>query len=143
MKNYTEELAYWYFRFNGFFLINNHVVHRAGEPNFDEWNHNQAAAHSDNDLLGIRTKFVSEGVGNPHHFCHVLNEIAPVNTNIVGVICEVKGGMNDLPHNNNLYSQISRLGITNHVEAIHEFLQNNSLFIDQENGIAHDANERF
>lgn len=31
MINYGEELSYWYFRLNGFFIIDNFVLHKNGE----------------------------------------------------------------------------------------------------------------
>ena len=33
MRNYGEELAYWYLRLNGFFLIENFVIHNQEHEN--------------------------------------------------------------------------------------------------------------
>jgi hypothetical protein len=46
--NYGETNAYWYLRLNGFFLINNFVIHRTDE----------IAYSSDIDILGIRLPYV-------------------------------------------------------------------------------------
>jgi len=52
--NYLEELAYWYFRFNGYFLINNFVNHK---DNID-------LDHTyETDFLGIRLPNVFEAIG--------------------------------------------------------------------------------
>ena len=51
--NYAEELAYWFFRLNGFFMISNYVNHRS---------HNLRYTH-DTDLLAIRLPYVRESVG--------------------------------------------------------------------------------
>ncbi|MBB6637616.1 hypothetical protein [Cohnella thailandensis] len=80
MKNFAEELAYWYLRFNGFFPLPNFVLHQR-----DLQSHQSADA----DLLGIRQKYVLEEVGGTHQdsclFKHFGNELYHI-----GVICEVK-----------------------------------------------------
>jgi hypothetical protein len=54
MKNFAEEIAYLYFRLNGFFLLDNYVTHaREGTNKY----------HTDSDLLGIMPGWVYEGVG--------------------------------------------------------------------------------
>ena len=80
--NYGETLAYWYLRLNGFFLLNNFVVHRTP--------HNRHS--SDIDLLGIRMPYVFEEVGGQendwdNNLTEILNPDLPT-----GVICEVKTG---------------------------------------------------
>lgn len=111
MKNYAEELAYWYLRFNGFFLLDGHVVHRGGEHNDGGLNQHQAHAHSENDLLGIRTPFVQEGVGFPAHPCPILAGIIPEHALYIGVICEVKAGIRPRINDHNLSYQINRIGL--------------------------------
>lgn len=57
MQNYAEELAYWYLRLNGFFLIENFVIHK--EPKeFEGIKH-----RADADLLAVRFPYVSEQIG--------------------------------------------------------------------------------
>jgi hypothetical protein len=84
MKNFAEEIAYLYFRLNGFFLIENYVTHN------EEYDSN---SHTDSDLLGIKTNLVFENVG--------LNSDAQIDSELfrlikgyelIGLICEVKGG---------------------------------------------------
>jgi len=53
MINYAEDLAYWYLRFNGFFLLRNFVLHRAS----------QAEGTAESDLLAIRFPYVYEEIG--------------------------------------------------------------------------------
>lgn len=81
MKNFAEELVYWYLRFNGFFPLTNFVLHRQDLI---------SSQSADTDLLGVRPKFVSEEIGGQHIdpmlFMHFRN-----NMNI-GLICEVKSG---------------------------------------------------
>ena len=97
MKNYAEELAYWYFRFNGFFLINNYVAHPHDRLHLLENNPHQATSHSDTDLLGVRPPQVNEMVGYYDHHCDILDEMItePIIHNapeFIGLICEVKAG---------------------------------------------------
>lgn len=84
MINYAEEIAYLYFRLNGFFLLDNYVTH-VGE--------NLNRYHSDSDLLGIKTNLVFEDIG--------LNKEDDIEKSLyqqikgykyIGLICEVKGG---------------------------------------------------
>jgi len=82
MKNFAEELVYWYLRFNGFYPLTNFVLHRQGLLD----NHQSADA----DLLAVRPKFVSEEVGGEHRDEDLFRHFSP-QTNI-GLICEVKSG---------------------------------------------------
>ena len=58
MANYAEQLAYWYLRLNGFFLIQNYVYHQIQE---EEENRGYNA---DADLLAIRPPYYYEEI--PH-----------------------------------------------------------------------------
>lgn len=51
-RNFGEELVYWYLRLNGFFIINNFVLH-----------HDTASRTSDADLLAVRFPYVYEDIG--------------------------------------------------------------------------------
>lgn len=54
MSNYAEELAYWYLRLNGFFVMKNFVLHNRGLD---------SSQNADIDLLAIRNKYTFEEVG--------------------------------------------------------------------------------
>lgn len=84
--NYGEEIAYWYFRINGFFPLINFVVHRTKE-----------IKHStDIDLLAIRFPNVYETIGGQQDDwdSKLLNHFD--NDAILGVLCEVKTGNYDV-----------------------------------------------
>src|SRR5262245_2650360 len=86
--NYAETLAYWYFRLNGFFLIQNFVLHRGVEA---EKIHRTA----DTDMLGVRPPHVSEDINGKSVRCDswledVLNGLDRPTT--IGVVVEVKSG---------------------------------------------------
>jgi len=102
--NYSEQLAYWYFRLNGFFLIADFVNHR----NFQ---HNTS---HDTDLLAIKTPFTSEVVGGDY-----LNEYTSGKYH--GVLVEVKSGPNYkidkvLANHEILRESINRLGLLDRQE---------------------------
>ena len=80
--NYGETNAYWYLRLNGFFLIENFVVHRTEE----------IAHSSDIDLMGVRLPYVFEEVGGQANDWDesLIEELNP--QIMTGVICEVKTG---------------------------------------------------
>lgn len=80
--NYGEELAGWYLRLNGFFLLADFVIHKSAT----------VAHSSDADLLALRSSHVFEEIGgqaddwDPYLFGHFgLGRI-------IGLICEVKTG---------------------------------------------------
>lgn len=37
MRNYAEKLAYWYFRLNGFFVLENYVLEKRRDKNKRRW----------------------------------------------------------------------------------------------------------
>jgi hypothetical protein len=80
--NYLEELACWYFRFNGYFLIQNFVNHR----------HDELKYTHETDFLGVRFPNVFENIGgNKDDF----NQRIISNNKIVRVIGEAKSGRYD------------------------------------------------
>ncbi|MBP9040960.1 MAG: hypothetical protein KBF64_04210 [Anaerolineaceae bacterium] len=95
MANFAEQLAYWYLRLNGFFLVENYVYHRVAS----DGNH---TINADADLLAIRPPYYYEEI--PHleqneQGRDVLSQ-APLDSDKwlgefthrwLGVICEVKG----------------------------------------------------
>jgi hypothetical protein len=96
--NYSEQLAYWYFRLNGFFLITDFVNHR---------NDNHVTTH-DTDLLAVKMPFTSEAIGGDY-----LDEY--ITGKIHGVIVEVKSGQYSasevLNNQDILRESINRLGL--------------------------------
>ncbi|WP_391574349.1 hypothetical protein [Cohnella sp.] len=90
MKNFAEELTYWYLRFNGFFPLTNFVLHNQGLSS------NQSA---DADLLAVRPKYVWEEIGGDHLDSKIFDHFS--NNINIGVICEVKSGqrisLSDIP----------------------------------------------
>ena len=81
MINYAEELAYWYLRLNGFFLIENFVIHREDEI---------VEHRADADLLAVRFPFVRERIGDQDvDFDDALFQLfkPPI---VIGLIVEVK-----------------------------------------------------
>ncbi|MEO0683893.1 MAG: hypothetical protein AAFY76_02295 [Cyanobacteria bacterium J06649_11] len=84
MSNYAEELTYWFYRLNGYFLINNFVIHNTPE--------NRLTSGSDVDLLAIRFPFVSEPVGGQADDWHSSVTEFTANNSISAVIVEVKSG---------------------------------------------------
>lgn len=78
MRNYGEELAYWYLRLNGFFTINNFVLH-----------HNREGRTSDADILAVRFPYVYEEVGGRDEDWDDQLVGRFNKDKIVGLICEV------------------------------------------------------
>jgi hypothetical protein len=105
MINYGEEIAYWYLRFNGFFPIDNFVIHQSRSVDH----------HSDVDIIAIRLPYVYEEIGGQTndwdtHFFKPFDPNLPI-----GVICEVKTGqrhfnVNDLFKPQNISYAVGRFG---------------------------------
>lgn len=110
MRNYAEEIAYLYFRLNGFFLLDNYVTH-AGE--------NKNRMHTDSDILGIKTNLVKESVGlvGPNDIDKKLSDIIK-GYSYIGLLCEVKGGVSDdwIIRDDRIKPCISRMGLLQHKE---------------------------
>lgn len=85
MRNYAEELAYWYLRLNGFFLIENFVIHRSEKAEDEE-----AKYVSDADLLAVRFPNVSEVIGERPVVCHERLFQKFDSNKVLGLIVEVK-----------------------------------------------------
>lgn len=83
--NYGEKLAYWYLRLNGFFLIENFVIHRTKDIDYS----------SDIDVMAVRFPFVYEEIGGkPDDWDQkLLKNLNP--QKVTGIICEVKTGEYD------------------------------------------------
>ena len=128
MANYAEQLAYWYLRLNGFFLILNYVYHQIQEEV------DARAYNADADLLAIRPPHYFEEI--PHRerdergrwrYLHTpldsANWLEEFEGKWLGVIVEVKGS--DNAHIDDVYrafsqgrlgSSLNRLGLTSRVE---------------------------
>lgn len=110
MKNFAEEMAYWYFRLNGFFLLDNFVLHNDGLD---------STQSADIDILAIRQKYTFETVGGRKADKHkLLFSNFDENKNI-GIICEVKSGRstpNDilLRRKDRLRYGLERIGFFSH-----------------------------
>jgi hypothetical protein len=91
MVNYAEELTYWYLRLNGFFLIENFVIHREGH---------QIEHRADADLLAIRFPHVREAIGGmPMDFDNDILFRAFNQNRIIGLIVEVKSSRGQIQPN--------------------------------------------
>ena len=89
MKNYAEELAYWYFRLNGFIPMSNFVLHRQKDIEQQQNVHT-----SDCDLLAIRFPFPWEQIGGQElDYDHELLQVLGCdNQRTVVAIIQVKSG---------------------------------------------------
>ncbi|WP_037290943.1 hypothetical protein [Saccharibacillus sacchari] len=114
--NYGEELAYWYLRLNGFFTVNNFVLH-----------HDEEHRTSDADILAVRFPYVYEQTGGQENDWDIQPFMKVEEDVIVGLICEVKTGPNyraeELFKRQNLYRALGRFG----------FLENSNLCVDELN----------
>jgi len=59
MINFAEDLIYWYFRFNGFFLLQNFVLHKK----MGQVEGERVRGTAESDLLAIRFPYVCEDIG--------------------------------------------------------------------------------
>lgn len=111
MLNSSEEHSYWYLRLNGFFLIDNFVIHKSEGVEYS----------SDADLIGIRTQFVYEEIGGKAEDWDkkLLKHFDP--KALIGIICQVKGGEignKPLFREPYLSYSIKRLGLASNIEPI-------------------------
>jgi hypothetical protein len=132
MANYAEQLAYWYLRLNGFFLIQNYVYHQIQE---EEENRGYNA---DADLLAIRPPYYYEEIpqretdenGRTRYLRTPLDSddwLREFEGRWLGVIVEVKGSdqvqvqaINRAFTRGRLEVSLNRLGLTDRTEeALH------------------------
>jgi hypothetical protein len=139
MQNYAEELAYWYLRLNGFFLISNYVYHQIQEES-------QRAYNADADLLAIRPPFYYEEIPHLERDENGISVVrrAPLDSDEwlneydqfwVGVIAEVKGSdQTKVQHVRKAFTRgrlrvaLNRLGLISDVDITLERLTRNSKF---------------
>lgn len=87
MANYAEELAYWYLRLNGFFILENFVIQRS-PTNGDEIKY-----RSDADILAVRFPNAIEIIEGKELKCDdkaLFSKDGFDKNNILGLIVEVK-----------------------------------------------------
>ena len=148
MRNYAEELAYWYFRFNGFFLLNNYVSHPDDRDVIRDAKGKVIRSHSDSDLLAIRIgqpmeevgiNFSSDKVGIRQ--CDELNNLIKhvcvkeknPTLSLIGIICEVKAGARTAFNDDNLKAQLKRFGfVQNPDQARTEIKEKGHSFIEKD-----------
>ncbi|AJE50923.1 hypothetical protein NS115_05195 [Paenibacillus jamilae] len=115
--NFGEELVYWYLRLNGFFLINNFVLHL-----------NSEGRTSDADLLAVRLPYVYEETGGRLEDWDplLLSYFEPGKT--IGIICEVKTGLNfntnKIFQDYNVNKSVQRIGFTSNELDYQEIFDN-------------------
>lgn len=111
MLNSSEECSYWYLRLNGFFLLDNFVIHKSKNIQYS----------ADVDLIGVRTPFVFEEIGG--HQDDWDNNLFKQfdSTATIGIICQVKGGAigdGQLFGEPYLSYSVKRIGLTANIDAI-------------------------
>jgi len=120
MLNSSEELSYWYLRLNGFFLLDNFVIHKSETIDYT----------SDADLLAIRPPFVHEDIGgNEKDWDQTLFSNFS-NSATIGIICQVKGGAigdKELFREPYLSYSIKRLGLTKDITDVLKQLKGNAV----------------
>lgn len=88
----AEILTKWYLRLNGYFIVDNFIIHN---PN--EVSNEVIANETEVDVLGIRFRHSKEIAGS----LHIANDpelVADLDTEIDFVIAEVKTGKEDRPN---------------------------------------------
>ena len=128
MPNYAEQLAYWYLRLNGFFLIQNYVYHHIQEQEENR------GYNADADLLAIHPPHyyeeipqrVTEAKGRRGYLPIPLASagwIREFEGRWLGIIVEVKGSDQVQIHSlqraftrGRLEVSLNRLGLTNRID---------------------------
>lgn len=96
----AEEVAEWYFRLNGFFLIPNFVIHPDRRSRYPR---------TDADLLGIRLKHTSEIVGGrPMLDDQIIIQASQNGQKSLAVLVEVKSGQCNI---NGPWSEIEKKNV--------------------------------
>lgn len=127
-SNSAEILAKWYLRFNGYFIVDNFIVH-AGDD-ISRISKTIIGNHTETDILAIRHKFSKEITG----VLQIQNDpkiICDKDLKIDFVIVEVKTGNQDKPN---------RLWVEKRIPVI-EYILRFAGFIESENEISKIAND--
>jgi hypothetical protein len=127
-SNYAEIIAKWYLRFNGYFIVDNFIVHAGDDPG--RITKDKIGNHTETDILAIRHKFSKEISGK----LNIENDPKIINkedSNIDFVIAEVKTGKQDKPN---------KLWTENKISVI-EYILRFAGFIETENKLKKIATE--
>lgn len=103
MPNYGEKIVYWYLRLNGFFPMENFVIHRSRYLKYS----------SDIDIIAVRFPYVFEEIGGhlddwDRTLLDKFNPALPI-----GVLCEVKTGdirVQEIFRSENISYAVGRFG---------------------------------
>src|SRR5689334_22394139 len=90
----AETLVNWYLRLNGYFIVENFIVHAGNDP--QRISKGVVGNYAEVDTLGIRNKYSREHTGE----LHIANDELLVNSNasLDFLIAEVKTGKEDKPN---------------------------------------------
>jgi len=122
-SNSAEILAKWYLRFNGYFIVDNFIVHAGDDIN--KISKTIIGNHTETDILAIRHKFSKEITG-PLQIQNDSKIICKKDSKIDFVIAEVKTGNQDKPN---------RLWVEKRIPVI-EYILRFAGFIEAENDIS-------
>ena len=124
MTTYGGELAHWYLRLNGFFIIDDFVIYREIGQSVSEEATHVPKSSVDADLLAIRLPYTAEKVRDANvEMDDLLKMIGlvdkknnPIDHSIIGAICEVKTGRLEKEHfkEEHLARALGRLGFIPH-----------------------------
>lgn len=90
-RNYSETLAYWYLRLNGFFPLADFVLHWKPEEGQEKKVQEEGEGNADCDLLAIRFPYVYEEIGGqPDDWDPKLLKGFDIMNHVVGLIVQVK-----------------------------------------------------
>lgn len=126
----AEILAKWYLRFNGYFLVDNFIVHAGDDPN--RISKDKVGNHTETDILAIRHKFSKEITGS----LHIENDpkiINKVDSKIDFVIAEVKTGNQDKP--NKLWTE-KKIAVIEYILRFSGFIETEEALTDIANTLA-------
>jgi len=138
----AETLAKWYLRFNGYFIVDNFIVHAGDDIN--RISGNIVGNHTETDILAIRHKFSKEITG----VLHIQNDpkiITPQNNLIDFIIAEVKTGGQNRP--NKLWIE-KKLPVIEYVLRFAGFIETEEIISQvaiqlSEKGIYHDTDKKY
>ena len=109
--NYGEDISYWYFRLNGFFVVQNLVLHGDDAGN----------GSCQVDVLGVRPPFVNEAVAgravdwDPKLFDFLGSRTGQTHA----VICQVKTGRAEHIEDDALFRPKTLEGLVNRLGLVH------------------------
>ena len=137
-----EILAKWYLRFNGYFIVDNFIVHAGDDIN--RISKNIVGNHTETDILAIRHKFSKEITGS----LLIQNDqkiINPQDNPIDFVIAEVKTGGQSKP--NKLWTE-KKLSVIEYILRFAGFIETEATISAvaihlSEKGIYHDTDNKF